>query len=110
MWPQRKTNGKEEKGFLARRVASAVAQMWEGVWIASTEWRAQWRAHRGERKGVVRGQMVLNTRLRCQACPVGSECLQTCLQLIVESFFFFFFPKSAKVSFRSETMAVVYKK
>lgn len=58
MWPQRKTNGKEEKGFLARRVASAVAQMWEGVWIASTEWRAQWRAHRGERKGVVRGQMV----------------------------------------------------
>lgn len=86
MWPQRKTNGKEEKGFLARRVASTVAQMWEGVWIASTEWRA----HRGERKGVVRGQMVLNTRLRCQACPVGSECLQTCLQLIVESFVFVF--------------------
>lgn len=94
MWPQRKTNGKEEKGFLARRVASTVVQMWEGVWIASTEWRA----HRGERKGVVRGQMVLKTRLRCQASPIGSECLQTCLQLIVESFVFVFvlFSKSSK--------------
>lgn len=67
---------------------------------------AESRTHRSDRKGVVVRRMVLNTGLRCCACPIDSECLQKSLQLILESSPTPF-SKSAKISFSSENMAVV---